>query len=109
MHISSVLYSLVFPGLALGRPPVKLRTTPSSVGSYDWSPRTVISTPDESGFFNATERWTVYRAPSFNLEISPATEEDVITAVSISPPYSLYPCILRDNRPKNCCRASYQN
>ncbi|KAI0886282.1 uncharacterized protein GGS22DRAFT_199566 [Annulohypoxylon maeteangense] len=48
------------------------------------SPGTVISFPNSSAFHDATERWTVYKPPSYSAAISPTTEEDVVNAVKLA-------------------------
>lgn len=47
-----------------------------------WSTNTVISRANTATFYNATERWDIYAPPSYQMAISPATEADVVKAVS---------------------------
>jgi hypothetical protein len=47
-----------------------------------WDPKTVISFPNSTQFINVTERWSIFDPPTYSVEISPATEKDVATAVS---------------------------
>ena len=47
-----------------------------------WSSSTVISYPGNASFTNATERWDGFKSPTFNVSISPGTEDDVIMAAS---------------------------
>ncbi|KAJ4303141.1 hypothetical protein N0V90_002033 [Kalmusia sp. IMI 367209] len=54
---------------------------PFTAASYHWSNETVISFKDSPGFFNATERWDIYRPPTYSVAITPATEADVVKAV----------------------------
>ncbi|KAL9619842.1 MAG: hypothetical protein Q9160_005582 [Pyrenula sp. 1 TL-2023] len=49
--------------------------------SYQWSPLTAVSFEGSPTFFNATERWDIYTPPTYSVAISPATEDDVVTAV----------------------------
>lgn len=48
-----------------------------------WSTNTVISRANTATFYNATERWDIYAPPSYQMAISPATEADVVKAVSV--------------------------
>ena len=52
-------------------------TNPANV----WSAGTVVSFAGSDEFHNSTARWTITGAPTFSAAISPANEEDVITAV----------------------------
>lgn len=54
-----------------------------------FSPGTVVSFDGQDWFENATERWDVCHAPTFKVSVSPATEKDVESAVSLSPPCPL--------------------
>lgn len=38
--------------------------------------------PQDKNWLNVTERWTKYEAPSFQIAVEPATEEDVVAIVS---------------------------
>lgn len=54
---------------------------PFTASGNTWSDQTSITTKGSPGFFEATERWDLYRAPDYSVAISPATEADVVTAV----------------------------
>lgn len=49
--------------------------------AHTFSPDTTIYLPSSPEFFNVTERWTTFDAPTFSAAISPATEEDVVKIV----------------------------
>ncbi|ORY71928.1 uncharacterized protein BCR38DRAFT_480404 [Pseudomassariella vexata] len=49
-----------------------------------WAANTTISFPSSTEFFDATERWTIFRSPTYRAAISPGTEEDVIKAVKLA-------------------------
>lgn len=51
----------------------------------EWSSGAVITFPEDGAdFYNVTERWSPYEAPTFAAAISVVTEEDVIQAVGDS-------------------------
>ncbi|KFA51411.1 hypothetical protein S40293_03219 [Stachybotrys chartarum IBT 40293] len=51
----------------------------------EWSSGAVITFPEDGAdFYNVTERWSPYEAPTFAAAISVATEEDVIQAVQLA-------------------------
>ncbi|KAI0202890.1 hypothetical protein F4808DRAFT_458596 [Astrocystis sublimbata] len=69
---------------------VKSRAPPPFNDSrYHWSPKTTISIKGSPEFFNATERWDIYMAPTYSVAISPATETDVVTAVKAAQEHGL--------------------
>lgn len=47
-----------------------------------WAADTKILLPDDDGFAGATRRWAIHKPPTYSAVISPATEEDVVKAVS---------------------------
>ncbi|KAH7302935.1 hypothetical protein B0I35DRAFT_365798 [Stachybotrys elegans] len=49
-------------------------------------PGTIISFPDSNPdeYFKATERWSIYQAPTYSAAVTPATEEDVATIIRLS-------------------------
>ncbi|CAJ2512896.1 Uu.00g010150.m01.CDS01 [Anthostomella pinea] len=49
-----------------------------------WTANTVVSFPEDPDFVNATERWTIYDSPSYAAAVTPATEADVVKAVTLS-------------------------
>ncbi|KAI1116255.1 FAD-binding domain-containing protein [Nemania sp. NC0429] len=49
-----------------------------------WSPNTTITFPGSDGFVDATERWSVFKEPTYAAAVSPATEKDVAQAVKIA-------------------------
>lgn len=49
-----------------------------------WSAGTKILFPGDDGFAEVTSRWAIYKPPTYAAAISPATEEDVVKAVSLS-------------------------
>ncbi|TGJ85551.1 hypothetical protein E0Z10_g3189 [Xylaria hypoxylon] len=49
-----------------------------------WSNQTTITFQNSAGFIEATERWTVFDAPTYKAAIQPATEGDVIKAVNLA-------------------------
>lgn len=53
-------------------------------GNITWSSNTTLSFPGSDVFANATERWSIAHEPTYAAAISPATEEDVVTAVRIA-------------------------
>lgn len=79
-HLSGVaLLSLVRGSTAVAVP---CSAPPFTAASYHWSPKTVISFEGTPAFSNATERWDIYKPPTYSVAISPATEADVVTAVT---------------------------
>ncbi|CAJ2508334.1 Uu.00g133600.m01.CDS01 [Anthostomella pinea] len=52
--------------------------------SIKWSSNTKISFPGDGDFINATTRWTVFRPPTYQAAVSPATEPDVSTAIRVA-------------------------
>ncbi|KAI0879965.1 FAD-binding domain-containing protein [Annulohypoxylon maeteangense] len=54
------------------------------LANQTWSPNTIISSAGSPGFFNATERWTTFSAPTYSAAISPDTEADVVKAVKLA-------------------------
>ncbi|KAI1433773.1 hypothetical protein GGR50DRAFT_695729 [Xylaria sp. CBS 124048] len=81
--------ALALPGLALGSPVIDIKprsntTASPDIEAYKWSSQTIISNPQNPEFFNATERWTILDPPTYQLSVSPATENDVITAVKFA-------------------------
>ncbi|KAI1810578.1 hypothetical protein GGS20DRAFT_589389 [Poronia punctata] len=48
----------------------------------NWSSGTSVSFPGDGVFADVTERWTVYKAPTFDAAVTPYTEKDVVEAVS---------------------------
>ncbi|KAH7305300.1 hypothetical protein B0I35DRAFT_444309 [Stachybotrys elegans] len=53
--------------------------------SNAWNVNTTIYFPtDEPSFFEVTERWNPYNAPTFSAAITPATEDDVVKAVRLA-------------------------
>ncbi|KAI1212144.1 FAD-binding domain-containing protein [Annulohypoxylon truncatum] len=52
--------------------------------SQNWSSKTIISYPGSSQFFNATERWTTFSAPTYSAAISPGTEDDLVKVVKLA-------------------------
>ena len=47
------------------------------------SPGSTIVFPQDNSWENVTERWTLYQAPSFQVAVEPATEQDVVATVNI--------------------------
>ncbi|KLU89215.1 hypothetical protein MAPG_08189 [Magnaporthiopsis poae ATCC 64411] len=54
-----------------------------------FSPRTVVSFDGQEWFENVTERWDVYRPPTFKVSVSPATEKDVESAVKLATKFKI--------------------
>lgn len=55
----------------------------SILSGVTWSsPLTTVSYAGESGFTNATERWTTFDAPTYTAAVSPGSEDDVVQIVS---------------------------
>ncbi|RYC63463.1 hypothetical protein CHU98_g2747 [Xylaria longipes] len=81
--VSKVALALVLTGFVADGIAVALNSRTQSPptlllnDTHDWSPDTVISYPDSSAFWEATERWDIYAPPSYKIAISPATEADV--------------------------------
>lgn len=86
---SYLLPALLFLGSAFAAPvEVKERDFPDlrtvfASSRAAWSPDTIISFYGSEEFENATSRWTIAGEPSFSAAITPATEADVVQAVSI--------------------------
>ncbi|KAK8108235.1 uncharacterized protein PG998_010248 [Apiospora kogelbergensis] len=51
---------------------------------YRWAPGTVISYKGSPDFRQATERWDIYKPPTYSVAITPAVEADVATAVKLA-------------------------
>ncbi|KAI5854497.1 hypothetical protein GGS23DRAFT_608303 [Durotheca rogersii] len=51
--------------------------------SISWASDTVISFQGSDEFLNATERWTVFRPPSYTAAVSPASEQDVRQVLTV--------------------------
>jgi len=79
MHLLQIS-SLILLGLVRGSFGATL-ADPFTASGNTWSDQTSITTKGSPGFFEATERWDLYRAPEYSVAISPANEADVITAV----------------------------
>ncbi|RWA08729.1 hypothetical protein EKO27_g6368 [Xylaria grammica] len=54
-----------------------------------WSDQTTITFPNSAGFVEATERWTVFEAPTYQAALQPATEADVIKAVKLATRFNI--------------------
>lgn len=81
-----LLFSSCFlgTGVAAAHPGLVRRADIASIIEkhvHKFSPNTSIYLPSSPEFFNITERWTTFDAPTFNAAISPATEEDVVKSV----------------------------
>ncbi|KAK6957468.1 hypothetical protein Daesc_000254 [Daldinia eschscholtzii] len=74
----SVTYAATTAGLA-SRVDLK-----SVLTNQKWSADTTISFTGSPEFYNATERWTTFSAPTYRAAISPATEDDVVKIVKIA-------------------------
>ncbi|MCJ1460567.1 hypothetical protein MMC28_010949 [Mycoblastus sanguinarius] len=48
------------------------------------SPGSTIVFPQDNSWENVTERWTLYQAPSFQVAVEPATEQDVVATVNFA-------------------------
>lgn len=87
MHYSRILL-LASPWLIGEVAAVALQSRQSDLaailsGSHDlWSPQTTILLPNSTAFNNSTLRWTIYKPPSYGAALAPATEKDVVQAVS---------------------------
>ncbi|KAK0622036.1 hypothetical protein B0T17DRAFT_609009 [Bombardia bombarda] len=55
-----------------------------SAPANNWAANTTISYPGSEQFVNATERWTIYSAPTYSAAISPGTEEDARKVVKLA-------------------------
>ncbi|KAI1499777.1 hypothetical protein F5X99DRAFT_410694 [Biscogniauxia marginata] len=85
-HCWLALASLSLPGGSLSaavRPRADLRVALTD-SRINWSPDTSLSFPGDSSFENATERWTVFRPPTYTAAVSPETEDDVVRAVKVA-------------------------
>ncbi|RYP45207.1 hypothetical protein DL768_008400 [Monosporascus sp. mg162] len=51
---------------------------------HAWADDTIISFSNSTEFFGATDRWTIFRPPTYFAAISPATEKDVKKAVKFA-------------------------
>ncbi|KAF7539872.1 hypothetical protein G7054_g1801 [Neopestalotiopsis clavispora] len=57
----------------------------SILSGVTWSsPLTTVSYAGESGFTNATERWTTFDAPTYTAAVSPGSEDDVVQIVNLA-------------------------
>ncbi|OTB10571.1 hypothetical protein K445DRAFT_69978 [Daldinia sp. EC12] len=56
----------------------------SVLTNQKWSADTTISFTGSPEFYNATERWTTFSAPTYRAAISPATEDDVVKIVKLA-------------------------
>ncbi|KAK1778306.1 hypothetical protein QBC45DRAFT_328750 [Copromyces sp. CBS 386.78] len=50
---------------------------------------TKIRFPDSDGFFGVTERWDVYRPPSYQAAITPTTEADIVSLVKMAKEHNI--------------------
>ncbi|KFA73977.1 hypothetical protein S40288_10224, partial [Stachybotrys chartarum IBT 40288] len=48
-----------------------------------WAANTTIAFPGDQTFNSSTERWSIYKAPSYSAVVSPAVEQDVAKAVKL--------------------------
>ncbi|KAI5867521.1 hypothetical protein GGS23DRAFT_612659 [Durotheca rogersii] len=90
--LNSVAFASI--GLASGgfAAAVRLRTDIQSVfndSSIDWSSGTTLSFPGDASFENVTERWAVFRPPTYAAAVSPETEADVVEAVKLATAYKI--------------------
>lgn len=46
-----------------------------------WAANTTVSFPGDTTFANATERWSIFNAPTYSAAVSPGTEADVSKVV----------------------------
>lgn len=46
-----------------------------------WAVNTTVSFPGDTMFANATERWSIFNAPTYSAAVSPGTEADVSKVV----------------------------
>lgn len=85
------IYSLAFAWLVLRSNATTIRSRTDAPADLrviftnpdiNWSPQTDITFPGDEDFELATTRWTVFRPPTYQAAVSPATEADVVTAVS---------------------------
>lgn len=53
----------------------------------EWSEGTTVAFPGSSEFEDATERWTIFRPPTYSAAIRPGTEEDIGKVVCVQKPY----------------------
>ncbi|KAF2852097.1 FAD-binding domain-containing protein [Plenodomus tracheiphilus IPT5] len=89
---TSQFSSLVLLGLARGSIGATVRATtpaPFTAANWHWSNGTTISSKGSTEFLEATERWTIYMPPTYNVAISPATEDDVVKAVKAAQQHGL--------------------
>lgn len=81
MHFSNIVVaSLSFAGLSLASAVDRKAILTSSKNK--WAKGTQISFPGDPFFSTATERWTVYRPPTYWAAVSPVNEDDVAKVVS---------------------------
>ncbi|KAI1660864.1 FAD-binding domain-containing protein [Daldinia decipiens] len=62
-------------------PRVDLR---SVLTNQQWSTNTTISFTGSPEFYNVTERWTTFSAPTYSAAVSPGTEEDLVRIVKLA-------------------------
>ncbi|KAI1174461.1 FAD-binding domain-containing protein [Nemania sp. FL0916] len=61
--------------------PTTSGTSTTAAAALPWPPGVTISQPGSDAFKSATERWSIYEAPTFNLSVSPTSEEQVVEIV----------------------------
>ncbi|KAM0520802.1 hypothetical protein ACHAPE_003203 [Trichoderma viride] len=49
-----------------------------------WAVNTTVSFPGDTTFANATERWSIFNAPTYSAAVSPATEADVSKVINLA-------------------------
>lgn len=53
----------------------------SAMAGLQWPTGIDLQSPDSDVFKKATERWTIYAAPTFNSSLSPVTENQIVEIV----------------------------
>lgn len=71
-----------------------------------WFSGTKVFFPGDDGFADVTSRWAIHKPPTYAAAISPAIEEDVVKAVSLSKQILLLknPLILTSSRCSSLAR-----
>ncbi|KAF2644246.1 FAD-binding domain-containing protein [Massarina eburnea CBS 473.64] len=66
-----------------------LRAILTNTANNKWSKETVLLFPSTPGFEEATERWTVFRPPTYSAAIQPGTVADIQNVVKLAKKYQV--------------------
>ncbi|RYP78223.1 hypothetical protein DL771_000700 [Monosporascus sp. 5C6A] len=54
-----------------------------------WSVDTTVSFPGSSEFIQSTERWTIFRPPTYSASIRPGTEADIVKIIKLATSHNI--------------------